>query len=223
MRLIDADTAQPGMTITALQQTAGKGQRGRKWEAASGESLIMSIIIFPELKLEQQFMLSAATAVAVAAALEEIIQEHEVHIKWPNDIMIGDKKAGGILIENVLRGSTWVYAVLGIGINILQTDISHLPKATSLKKITGKNYDLITVRETIRATLFKTLDNLHENEIIKQYNERLYKKDKQQFFTDGNSQWEVQVIKALSDGRLNIIEENGEENFYTHGFQNWVY
>src|SRR5690606_15022153 len=70
MRLIDADTAQDGLVITAQRQSAGKGQRGRKWQGGDNESLLMSIIIKPKWKIDDQFLLCAAAAISVIQALE---------------------------------------------------------------------------------------------------------------------------------------------------------
>src|SRR5690606_29724577 len=118
--LIDADTAQAGLTIVTDVQTNGKGQRGRKWLDAPGESLLMSLVVVPEYEIEHQFSFNMAISLAIADYLQHIYENWDIRIKWPNDIIINDKKAGGILIENVIRGNKWAYSVVGIGINILQ-------------------------------------------------------------------------------------------------------
>src|SRR5690606_18341153 len=119
--------------IVAEQQHSGKGQRGRHWQDEAGASLLMSLIIAPQKPVNQQFIFSAAVAIAVAQVVSELLPNQQIAIKWPNDLIINDKKAGGILIENILRGSTWSYAVAGIGLNVNQTLLPQLPNATSLR------------------------------------------------------------------------------------------
>src|SRR5690606_38514963 len=100
MGLLNADKACMGLTIVARSQTKGKGQRGRVWQDQPGASLSMSMIVEPERGLDAQFVFIAQVALAVADALQGLDNNMDVAIKWPNDIIINDKKAGGILIEN---------------------------------------------------------------------------------------------------------------------------
>jgi len=116
MRLIDADTAQPGLTIVSDMQTAGKGQRGRIWVDTPNESLLMSIVVQLPYDVEHQFAFNVTVSLAIADYLQDLKENWDVRIKWPNDIIINDKKAGGMLIENVIRGSQWAYAVVGLGV-----------------------------------------------------------------------------------------------------------
>ncbi|HUN01868.1 MAG TPA: biotin--[acetyl-CoA-carboxylase] ligase, partial [Niabella sp.] len=110
-------TSLHGTVVFAHEQLQGKGQRGKKWLSAPGENLLMSLILDTKaIKLHQQFLLSAFIATKTRHFVEKLI-EKETFIKWPNDIYIQDKKAGGILIENILAGSDWKWAVAGIGIN----------------------------------------------------------------------------------------------------------
>src|ERR1700741_610993 len=105
MQKVHAGLASHGNGYFALEQTAGKGQRGKSWTAAHGENIILSVTVetLPVKGLEP-FHLSVATALAAKDLLEKYAG-NEVGIKWPNDIYWRDRKAGGILIENVLRGS----------------------------------------------------------------------------------------------------------------------
>src|SRR5690242_12101775 len=93
-----------GTTWFAWKQTAGKGQRGRPWQSQPGENVLLSTVLRPfRLLPSQQFMLSAAVALGVSD-LVSMYAGAAVKIKWSNDVYIGDKKAGGVLIENVIRG-----------------------------------------------------------------------------------------------------------------------
>lgn len=106
--------------VVADQQTAGRGQHGRFWKGVPG-SLLMSIILRPSDPASMS-LLPIRTALAVARALDPLRESgaYRVEIKWPNDLIIGDRKLGGILVEAQTRGSDLV-AIVGIGLNILAT------------------------------------------------------------------------------------------------------
>jgi len=225
MRLIDADTAQPGLTITAIEQSKGKGQRGRQWLDAAGESLLMSIILTPEVKTEEQFVFSAMIATAIANALTELHEHWDVRIKWPNDIIINDKKAGGILIENVLRGSQWLYAIVGTGINVNQQNFPGiLPWATSLRIASGREFNISLVRDLLRKHVFSmvTAGHSHQN-VMEQYNELLYRRGSSQYFADSNTEWEAFINEVTADGRLHVRMPDGTDDAYVHGAVQWIW
>jgi len=225
MRLIDADSAQDGMTITAASQSNGKGQRGKQWTAAPYQSILMSIIIRPPFVLSEQFTLSALVAVAVADAVQQFCETSEVKIKWTNDIMLGDKKAGGILIENIIRGSQWSYAVIGIGLNVLQSHRNpDLPHATSLKMASGNDIEMMALRDVIRLQIFSLLEqSIDPVFLLQRYNEYLYKRNQLQLFNNDEKEWTAIVKSVTKEGKLVAAFPDGSIAYYTHGFQNWVY
>ena len=130
-----------GTTIYALEQYAGRGQRGSEWAALPGENITTSVILCPRhLLATQQFVLSQLIALAVRNFVAERVGEG-VKIKWPNDIYYQNNKIGGILIENTVSGNKLANSVVGIGINVNQTIFDpKLPNPSSLKKITQQNY-----------------------------------------------------------------------------------
>ncbi|MDR3680086.1 MAG: biotin--[acetyl-CoA-carboxylase] ligase [Flavipsychrobacter sp.] len=225
MQLIDADTAQPGLTITALQQTHGKGQRGRTWNDTPGSSLLMSIITTHPLLLNHQFQLIMATAVAVAVTLQDLYEQWDVRIKWPNDIIVNDKKAGGILIENVIRGNNWLYSIIGLGLNVKQESFPiELPHATSLKIASGIDFDLKTLRDKLRLEILEQTAKCAVNQdLLKQYNGLLYRKGNVQGFADAKESWEAIIIAAAQDGTLHVQLPNGSIVPYTHGMVTWTW
>jgi BirA family biotin operon repressor/biotin-[acetyl-CoA-carboxylase] ligase len=224
MRLIDADKAQAGLTITAEEQTKGKGQRGRHWKGMPGESLMMSIIASPDRALREIFLYNASIAVAVATYVSEICDDSEVNIKWPNDIIVNDKKAGGILLENVIRGNSWTYGVVGLGLNILQDNFPReLYNATSLRIATGKLFSIEKIRNQLRARILQSLYKpMSAAQIVSDYNRLLYKRGQKQIFSDGNKFWEVRILGALSDGSLQVARGTQIQQ-YMHGAQEWVW
>ena len=112
-----------------MNRLAGKGQRGKIWTSEKDANIILSIVINPEpLQLSQQFQLSACVAVAVNDFFTKYAGM-QTKIKWPNDLYWQDRKAGGILIENIVSThqliiNNWEWAIIGIGININQTSFS---------------------------------------------------------------------------------------------------
>lgn len=225
MHLIDADTAQDGLTVVARAQSIGRGQRGREWICKPDDGLLMSIIVAPNIELDRQFCFNTHVAVAIASVLQELYEYWDVNVKWPNDIIINDKKTGGILIENVLRGNTWVYSIIGLGLNVRQTDFpATLPNATSLAIASGKQFDIKHLYMAIRDKIFLLIDErAFASGEMKFFNEYLFRYDEWQTFTDGIKTWKAQVLGVERDGRLKVRFENGDFASYTHGSVEWVW
>ena len=128
--------------VVAEHQIEGKGQMGTSWHSEKGKNLTFSVFkSSSNLAVENQFAISMCTALAVYHCLQHSGVPN-LAIKWPNDIMSGHKKICGILIENTFLASTIKSSILGIGLNVNQTDFSRVQKASSLKLIFGKNFDL---------------------------------------------------------------------------------
>ncbi|MCY7352890.1 MAG: biotin--[acetyl-CoA-carboxylase] ligase [Cytophagaceae bacterium] len=155
------DSTLEGTVVVTDQQTAGRGQRGNRWEAEPGQNLTFSLLLKPTfLQASAQFDLSIAIALGVYEALGEHLDENQLRIKWPNDLYHlhpaeGNQKLGGLLIENTLQGYQVSTAIVGIGLNINQL-IFPVPQATSLRRITGQpfSYDL----ERLLARLLECLE-----------------------------------------------------------------
>lgn len=224
MRLIDADTAQPGLTIVADTQTGGKGQRGKTWVDAFGQSLLMSVVIRPEYEIEQQFAFNMLVSLAIADYLQEIYENWNIRIKWPNDIIVNDKKAGGVLIENVIRGNQWAYSVVGLGLNVLQQDFNNeLPFATSLRKQSGNNFIVFDLASGIREKIFTYLVNKPDNaRLLRAYNDSLFRKDSLQRFKIGNDEFTATINGATTNGLLQLNLADGNTVNYSHGAIEWV-
>jgi len=128
-----------GTLVVADQQTAGRGRHARTWHSSAGSSLLLSLILRPPLGPELLPHLLMSSAMAVAQAVEHSTGL-VVHFKWPNDILLGRKKAGGILLETSLSGEELLYAVIGVGLNV-NLDVDDYPdiaaNATSLSRELG--------------------------------------------------------------------------------------
>jgi len=225
MQLIDANKALHGMTITALSQTAGKGQRGNQWADTPGDSLLMSIIINPIQEIQEQFSFNASVAVAIANVLQNLSTGWNVQIKWPNDIIVNDKKAGGILIENTLRGSKWTHCVIGLGLNVNQEAMpADLPHATSLTMESGKKYQLSQLRDSIHAAVMDAANfPLKPESAMNSYNQLLFKREQLQRFSGPAGYREVRIKGVHSDGQLEIANPDGTTDFYFHGQYEWCW
>lgn len=225
MRLIDGNKAQDGLTIVANGQTGGKGQRGKTWVDIPGNSLLMSIIVTPRHSLSEQFIFNAAVTVSIANVLQKLDDRWRVHVKWPNDIIVNDKKAGGILIENVLRGSNWTHSVIGLGLNINQERFADdLPHAISLKMASGKDMDKSLLLGELREAIFKaTQYPVPANLQMQAYNQFLFKQGQQQGFINGDAKWQANILHANADGTLAVQDADGKISNYQHGQVVWDY
>jgi BirA family biotin operon repressor/biotin-[acetyl-CoA-carboxylase] ligase len=164
MEQIKAGRAISGSCYNTPFQTHGKGQHGRVWESEKGQNLLCSYVL--ELKSlnpaknwgpEDQKGLSAAVAIGAKAFFGANAGD-ETLIKLPNDIYWRDRKAGGILIENSLRGSEWTWAVIGIGFNINQTSFSpDAPNPVSLRQITGRQWEIARLQTELSKALTKSI------------------------------------------------------------------
>ena len=169
--------AKHGDAFLAGYQTAGKGQRGRQWLAKPNENLLFSIVVEPKLLITQQFLLSMAVAIACRNLLNQYAQDN-ISIKWPNDIYWNDRKAGGILIENIITDGNWRYAVIGIGINLNQVSFEHTSnKPVSLRQITGKPFGIREIARELADLLEKELNALYQDPeaTVRTYNSYLFK------------------------------------------------
>ena len=134
--------------VVAKHQTNGRGQMGTVWDSNKGENLMFSV--FKDLSIhvvEFPFYISMAISLAILKALKGL-NIPDLSIKWPNDILSADKKVCGILIENVIKNKL-NSTIIGIGVNVNQTEFNNLPKASSLKVITGIHYNLDEILQGI--------------------------------------------------------------------------
>ena len=130
------------LTIVAAEmQSAGRGQGDHTWHSAPGQNLTFSILL-------KHNCLKASDALAVTSIMALGIRDYlrtkgvEPWIKWPNDIWVGEKKICGILVENTINSGMIEFSIVGVGLDLNQTDWpSELPNPVSLKDLTGKDYD----------------------------------------------------------------------------------
>jgi BirA family biotin operon repressor/biotin-[acetyl-CoA-carboxylase] ligase len=224
MQQVQTGAALHGDAYFAFEQTAGRGQFNKQWLSAKGENIILSLVIDTgNLLLSQQFILNMAAAISVTQLFNKYTTE-KIKIKWPNDIYCRDRKAAGILIENIIRGKKWQFAISGFGININQTSFENeLKNPISLKQITGKNYNVIDLAKELCEMIEKNLQQLFsgkEEFILNIYNDALYKRNEPAKFKQGSTIFSGIVKEVDNSGRL--IIESGIEQVFETGQLEWI-
>jgi len=198
-------------TVTAENQTKGKGQMGGKWESEIGKNLIMSVLVKDFLfDNEQVFNLSIVVSLAVSEVLKSL-NIPDISIKWPNDILSYNKKLVGILIENTLKSDGRIVSVVGIGINVNQTNFAELPTASSMAVIAGKSFDkeglAVLIVEKIKEKI--QLWNTSAQFFWDDYFNFLFKKGVPTAFRDINNQNFMGIIQGVSAiGKLQVLLED---------------
>jgi len=244
------DEAQHGTSIFTHEQTSGKGQRGKKWVSEKDLNIALSILLNPyPLRVQEQFRLSICIAVSVHEFFYKYAGD-KTSIKWPNDLYWRDRKAGGILIENIVGSSesevrsresgigsqpslahhsslitpNWKWAIVGIGININQAVFpDDLPNAVSLKQITGKNYQPVELAKELCAVIEENYQALITGKfelLFNNYQTHLYKKDEKVKLKKDNRVFETTINGVSETGQL-ITRHSIEERF-DFGEVEWI-
>lgn len=195
-----------GTVIMADHQYAGRGQLNNTWHSEAGKNLTFSLLLCPSfLNIDNQFILNKALSIAINEFLSQFIGNH-LNIKWPNDIYYKDDKLGGILIENILQGSKWKYAIVGIGLNINQTMFPNEVKdVTSLCKILHTDYDLQKLLFQLCSYIeinYLKLKASKVDEINAKYLNKLYRLNEWHFYKASNEVIKGKIIGVDNRGCL---------------------
>lgn len=219
LELLRQSSVPEGTTIIAAHQTHGRGQKGNEWSSKAGLNLLCSIIYYPTtISSDKLFYLSKLSSLAVYDCLSTLLPDTSIQIKWPNDILVEKKKIAGILIENQLQGKKLKAAIIGIGLNVNQT---HFQTSTdygisSLKSITGRVWDLMTVQELLFQALEKYYLMLRnqKNDLINQdYLNKLYGYRQKIEFKTTEEQFEAEVKNVDEAGRLIVLRDGNESDY----------
>ena len=207
-----------GDIVWADFQTAGRGQRGHTWESRAGENLTFSVVLEPHfLPIAEQFMLLEAVALALSDFFAEV--GVGTKIKWTNDIYVGNRKAVGILIEHNYSGGKLSRTIVGIGINVNQTEFSaDIPNPISLSLLTGEKYDrkaLLEQFEKCLAVRYSQLKNGEWETLQSDYHTALYRRDEKQLFALPDGTRNEGIIRGVKPtGDLIVEWGNGEKKSY---------
>lgn len=196
-------------------QRAGKGQKGNVWSSREGENLMFSIfLVHKDILARDQFGISQAISLGVCDYLRQ--KGVTASIKWPNDIYVGESKICGILIQNTVKGAALQDSIVGIGLNINQTDFPEwIPNPTSLKTVTGRDYVPEDELEPLLECIIEEYDNLSDD-TARRYMDLLYLKGIRHQYTDtstGRQFWGT-ITSVVKDGRLEIKTADGYYRYF---------
>lgn len=208
-----------GTVIMAGRQFAGRGQTTNAWLSAPGQNLTFSVLLNPSfLPVDKQFDLNKA----MSLALNDVMRNYagnQAFIKWPNDSYIVNKKIGGMLIENIVNGNTIRHAIVGIGLNVNQTDFpSILKNVTSLKQGLHKDYDLdVLLGEICQAieARYLQLKAGHLRKLNEDYMSRLYLLNEWSLFKYEKGFISGKIIGISDSGQLEMETTEGTMFFNT--------
>ncbi|RLJ62548.1 BirA family biotin operon repressor/biotin-[acetyl-CoA-carboxylase] ligase [Lacinutrix venerupis] len=207
-----ADTLEDYTIVVAKQQNRGRGQMGKVWASNAGENLTFSVFKrISNLQFSNQFYLSIVTSLALYKTLK-YYNVPNLFVKWPNDILSANKKIAGILIENIVKKSKLEYSIIGIGLNVNQTEFNDLVSATSLKNSCGKTFDLDEVMHKFIVEFkmaFKSLDSGATEALKADYESKLFRKNKPSTFKNAEGNLFSGFIKGVSSsGNLVLLLED---------------
>ncbi|MCX2452964.1 biotin--[acetyl-CoA-carboxylase] ligase [Pedobacter sp. PLR] len=207
-----------GTVIMADHQFAGRGQQSNVWHTEPGLNLTFSLYLKPAfLPISKQFLLNMAVSIGIRNALQVFIKDG-IKIKWPNDIYHNGRKMGGVLIENILAGSTYKASIIGIGLNVNQSAFAPelRDRATSMKGILQADVNLISVLAEICSNIEKQylrLKSGNHQALITDYVSGLYKFDTLATYRQNGEVIEGRIVEVTEAGML-VILINGEKKEY---------
>lgn len=209
LQLCQRSGATEGTLVITDHQIKGRGQRGNSWQAEPGKNLTFSLILRPSfLAVKDQFFLNIIASLSIADFLSQHISN--VKVKWPNDVMVNNRKICGILIENQLRGNSFDHVVMGIGCNINQRNFS-IETPTSLTLETGQEFDLSMVLDQILRNIEVQYLRLREGKLsaLKEaYIRAMFWFGEQRTFTAGEEVFEGTISGIDASGRLLIQHDD---------------
>lgn len=200
--------------VFTFNQTKGRGQYGNIWKVNPNENLAYSLALKTSKVIISDTFLNYYTAIIVRDFLANLTNA-DAKIKWPNDIILNGKKVCGILIEKK-KINHEEYYIIGIGINVLQSDFSNLPKAGSVLSVTGLSFDLNQFVTEFHQYLISKMEDMDSDEIIlNTYNHSLFRKDEISVFQKNNLRQNGIIKNADKNGFLWIdLENEGLQKFF---------
>jgi BirA family transcriptional regulator, biotin operon repressor / biotin---[acetyl-CoA-carboxylase] ligase len=218
-KLCKMGSPEEGTVILADYQSKGKGQGANSWHSTIGMNITMSMLFRPSVKASDHFYLSEFVSLGICDTLLHFGIEST--IKWPNDIYVENRKIAGILVENSIRGENIFQVVVGIGLNVNETDFpDYIPNPVSMSMIKMKNFDRQEVLNVLISKLISRYKYIINNEydfLHFQYNELLFQKGILTGFYLGDDTFQATLSKVETSGELLLIKQDGNEQRYMHG------
>lgn len=205
-----------GTVVFTDHQKSGKGQRGNTWIDEAGKNVLMSVLIKPNyLLVYEQYLLNVAVGLAVLRCAGRLLGPERVVLKWPNDILVDDKKICGILIENSIKGSRLENSIVGIGFNLNQSEFG-LMRATSLLHETGDSHDREDFIENLLVDLEYFLLRLRsgkKDDLLKLYHEKLHLKGILAKYEDDSGVFIGKIVGIDNRGKLVVKKDEGTQHY----------
>lgn len=204
-----------GTVVVADEQTAGRGRLQRNWSSVKGENLLFSLILYPDLDNEKISLLPFAGALAVTDAIDSVTGLSAT-CKWPNDVLINGKKVCGMLLESSIENSSPRKVILGIGVNVNQTEFTDelKYKATSLKIECGIDVDRNRLLQAILEELenrYEQLSKFPSQQLLHDWKMKALLFGKRIVVLESEFSFEATAIDVAEDGSLIIQTEDGEK------------
>ena len=209
-------SAKSWTAIWTSDQTQGKGYAGNVWTSEKNKNIAVSLLIINNLNYSELIYFNEWVCNCICELLENY--SNEVFVKWPNDIIIKNKKVCGVLIETY-KSDNQMNIIIGIGLNVNQEDYSHLPKAGSIFTQTGNKLDLEEILSDLLTKLESSYDfiqNKDWNSIIETYNSNLFRKNKVSAFQSENQIFNGIIQEVNELGLLKVKLENNEFKEFKH-------
>ena len=197
--------------VISKYQTSGRGRNKNIWQDEPSKNLNFTLYKeFNGFKIENKFLLNIISSISVFNLLKNYNLKN-LSVKWPNDIMTGNKKISGILIENNIRGKSINYSIVGIGINVNQLNFKNLPKATSLRIETGVTNSPELMAEELQQILKLNFELMLKNpdKLLNVYNKFLFEKDKTANYIINNKILLGKLINVNMFGEILIRNNDG--------------
>lgn len=222
MGRLHAGLAVHGEAWFARNQWGGRGQRENQWISTKDENLILTIILKPDKVFRNNIFHFNTIVACTCHHFIQAIAGQGTFIKWPNDLYFDDRKAGGILIENVFSGKLWEWAVVGIGINVNETNFSSLSKGISLKNITNMHYDPIMLARDLHLKILDAVSKMHASPAyyLNYYNTHLYKRNEIVRLKKENIVFQATIKEVNNQGQLITVDTMERE--FNSGEIKWV-
>lgn len=206
-----------GTVISTSEQFSGRGQVGNTWFSDAHKNIAASIILYPKVDFpKHQFALNQVVALGIRDFLGDFL--NNIKIKWPNDIMVNDKKIAGVLIQNSISNKSISSSIIGIGINVNQ-DIfpKGIGKPTSMFLENDRSYDIKELLERLFSHLegwYLQLKSGRYKAIDTSYHEHLYLKDEFRLFKDAKGEvFKGSILGVSLEGLLQVETSDGLRQF----------
>ncbi|AZA87279.1 biotin--[acetyl-CoA-carboxylase] ligase [Chryseobacterium shandongense] len=202
------------IALHTFNQTRGRGQYGNTWSSAAEKNLAYTLAIKAENFSLSDFMFNYYTAIIICDFLANLT-DSSVKIKWPNDIILKNKKIVGILIEKKKINQN-NYFIIGAGFNVLQEKFDEISNAGSILTQTGRHFNLSEFTVVLHDFLVeKLITSPPEDEIMNRFNNTLFKKDEISVFELNEKRQNGIIKNADKNGNLWIeLENDGLRSFY---------